>query len=202
MVGFPYWEILTVNCLQHCSLHFYQLSHTARFGIKSTAVEMAITDCWKSFYICNPFTDYQWENQSKNTSFWWGECSLQQLKRRALVNAAAGEGSKIIDSALFSMAWAWDSMHVLPTLIKKKMWEVMSIPANPILQRGLWAAVNGADNSRDWNFKGQWKVRRHLLDISFSAQESAFGLWLIHNLEKSSSYWFSDYRNSQNMFQF
>lgn len=28
-------------------------------------------------------------------------------------------------------------------------------------------------------------MRRHLLDISFSAQESAFGLWLIHNLEKS-----------------
>lgn len=78
----------------------------------------------------------------------------------------------------------------------------MSIPANPILQRGLWAAVSGADNSRDWNFKGQWKVRRHLLDIYFSAQESASGLWLIHNLEKSSSYWFSGYRNSQNMFQF
>lgn len=43
----------------------------------------------------------------------------------------------------------------------------MSIPANPILQKRLWAAVNGADNSRVWNFKGQWKVRRHLLDISF-----------------------------------
>lgn len=54
-------------------------------------------------------------------NFWWGECVLQQFERRALVNAAAGEDSKIIDSALFSMAWAWDPMHVLPTLIKKNV---------------------------------------------------------------------------------
>lgn len=74
------------------------------------------------------------------------------------------------------------------------MWDLVGIPANPIypiLCRGLWAADSDADNSRGWNFKGQWKMRWQLLGFSPSAQESALELWVIVVLEKkcqSSSY--------------
>lgn len=116
MVEFPYWEILTVNCLQH-----YSVSNTSA-SLQDSELKAQLQK-WPSLAAGKAST-YAIHSQTASEKtrvklIISGECALQEFKR-APVNAAAGEGSKIIGSALFSMAWAWDPMHVLLTLIKKK----------------------------------------------------------------------------------
>lgn len=116
MVEFPCWEILTVNCLQHYSISTSSASLHDSESKAQLQKWPSLSAGKASTYAIHSQTTSEKTRVKLIIS---GECALQEFKR-APVNAAAGECSKIIDSALFSMAWAWDPMHVLPTLIKKK----------------------------------------------------------------------------------
>lgn len=159
------------------------------------------TDGWDIFYRLTPFKGYQWEKQSKSFNFWWGRTWF------TAVSTAAGEGSKIIGSASTQHGVGSESRtcssHL--NLKKKKLWEVVSIPANPILHRGLWAAVSSADNSQGWNFKGPMKGEmadaRHLL-LRPRISPWAMGDALIGEVQIVFICWFLDFQNCQNMFHF
>lgn len=144
------------------------------------------TDGWDIFYRLTPFKGYQWEKQSKSFNFWWGRTWF------TAVSTAAGEGSEIIGSASTQHGVGSESRTCSSHLnLKKKnceRWWVFLLILFCTEVYGLQSAVQ--ITARAGISKGQWKVRWQMLDISYSDQESALELWVMHSLEKykSSSY--------------